>query len=207
MNDVLAGYAAASAELAARFEAISTRDLLAPVLDLLPSNSVRVADVGAGTGRDAAWFAAQGHDVLAVELVAELRAFGMAHHPGSCIRWLDDRLPILAAAREHAPFDLVTSCAVWQHLDNEVRPAAMSSLSAMTQTGGLLILSLREGVGAPDRRVFPVSVPATLAAADACGFDLVRAVEAPSVQGGNRANGVRWTWLALRKRLRRDRHR
>jgi SAM-dependent methyltransferase len=199
MNDILAGYAASSAELIARFEALSTTEVLAPVLDLLPSTPVRVADVGAGTGRDASWFAARGHHVLAVEPVAELRAAGISRHPSSRITWLDDQLPALSITRKHEPFNLVTLCAVWQHLSEDARQVALQSLSDVTALGGLLIMSLRHGAGAPDRPVFTSSVADTIAAATDNGFALLREVDAASVQAVNHASGVRWTWLALKK--------
>ena len=48
-------YAANSASLAERYETIEPARLFAPVLDLLPPPPARLADIGAGSGRDAAW--------------------------------------------------------------------------------------------------------------------------------------------------------
>ena len=53
--------------LARRYEAVSAPDLHGPVADLIPPGPVRALDVGAGSGRDAAWLAKMGHQVLAVE--------------------------------------------------------------------------------------------------------------------------------------------
>ncbi|MCW5730395.1 MAG: SAM-dependent methyltransferase [Alphaproteobacteria bacterium] len=137
----------------------------------------------------------------AVEPVAELRAAGMARHGGEKLAWLDDRLPDLAALRCHPPFGLITLCAVWQHLDEEARRTAMANIAGMIAEGGLLILSLRHGPGAPDRPVLPVRPEETIADADRAGLALLRRVEADSVQPGNRAVGVRWTWLAFGKEV------
>ncbi|PTQ12164.1 SAM-dependent methyltransferase [Sphingomonas oleivorans] len=200
MNDILAGYAAAATpELIARFNALSPSELYAPVFDLLPTSPARVADIGTGIGRDAAWFAQQGHEVLAVEPVKELREAGEALHGSVNIEWLDDRLPELATAQTRDPFDLVTLCAVWQHLDDNARRVAMVNLARMTAIGGMLIMSLRHGPGASDRRVFPVLPEETIKTASRLGFDLTRRSEADSVQPDNQARGVRWTWLALSK--------
>ncbi|KJF73779.1 class I SAM-dependent methyltransferase [Agrobacterium arsenijevicii] len=200
MNDILRGYAeAATPELIARFDELDCREIYAPVIDLLPVAAARVADIGSGTGRDAAWFAECGHDVLAVEPVAELREPGMRLHPSNKITWLDDSLPDLAKARRHSTFDLVTLCGVWHHIDDETKQTAMESLSEMTATEGLLIMSLRHGPAPEGRRAFPISPTETTGNAARLGFTLVRQVEVASIQAGNRAMGVHWTWIALRK--------
>jgi SAM-dependent methyltransferase len=50
-----------------------------------------VLDIGAGPGRDAAWFAGQGHDVIAVEPSAGMRSEGQRFHVDPRIRWMDDQ--------------------------------------------------------------------------------------------------------------------
>ena len=119
MNDILQGYAeAATPDLIARFDGLDCREIYAPVIDLLPVTPARVADIGSGTGRDAAWFAECDHDVLAIEPVKELREPGKRLHLSYKITWLDDCLPDLMKARRHGPFDLVTLCGVWHHIDD-----------------------------------------------------------------------------------------
>ena len=200
MSDVLQGYAtAATPELITRFDALSPAEIYAPVSDLLPKSPVRVADIGTGTGRDAAWFAQHGHTVLAVEPVRELREAGIALHGSPKIDWLDDRLPELAQVQIRGQFDLVILCGVWQHLDDSDRLIAIKSLAGVTAPEGTLIMSLRHGPGAVGRRVIPVVPEETIEAACQVGFSLTRRSENDSVQSENQANGVRWTWLALTK--------
>ena len=196
---VFDGYATAAPELIERFEALSSACVYEPIRDLLPNTLVRVVDVGAGTGRDAAWFAGQGHQVLAVEPVSPLREAGMALHRSTSIEWLDDRLPELTRARLREPFDLVVLSAVWQHLGDDERRLAMESLAALTACGGTLVLSLRHGPGAPDRPINPVNPDETIRTARQHGLSVVRRIEADSMQAANQANGVRWTWLVLTK--------
>jgi SAM-dependent methyltransferase len=200
MNEILEGYAAAATpSLIARFEAFDFRELYAPVFDLLPTNAVRAADIGAGTGRDAAWLAGQGHEIWAVEPVKELRDAGAVLHPTDRIKWLDDRLPDLAKLQACGCFDLVLLNGVWQHIDDAARHIAMMHLGAMVTTGGLMVMSLRHGPGAAGRPVFPVSVSETVDAAAHAGLAVLRQTEAGSIQPGNQAKGVHWTWLAFRK--------
>lgn len=194
-QDVLQGYADAASSLIPRFEAISPEILYAPVIDLFPVVPSRIADVGAGTGRDAAWLAGKGHGVLAVEPVAALRCAGMDLHRASSIEWLDDRLPDLAHVE--GTFDCVLLSAVWQHLDDRERRSAMHRLAWLTAPRGVVIMSLRHGVGAPGRPVHDAAPEDTVRAAEAEGFTILRRDQADSVQAGNRERGVYWTWLVF----------
>ncbi|WP_207480739.1 class I SAM-dependent methyltransferase [Arenibaculum pallidiluteum] len=198
MNDVLKGYeAAATPDLIDRYEAISPLQLYEPVLDLLPDAPSRVADIGAGTGRDAAWMASKGHVVVAVEPVRAFRRAGLALHGSTAIEWVDDSLPGLGKLSRHGRFDCVLLSAVWHHLDHARRPEAIQALAGLTAPGGLLVMSLRHGPATPDRRVFDAAPDETIGAARERGFSLVRRREAGSVQAANRSGGVRWTWLAF----------
>ena len=196
IDHILEGYAASSAELVPRFEAICSARLYAPVADLLPESPARIVDIGAGTGRDAAWLAGQGHPVTAVEPVDELRQSGMALHQSPRIEWLDERLPDLRGLADRR-FDCVILSGVWQHLDGDQRRAAMPRLAGLTAPLGLMIMSLRHGPGAPNRPVHQGRPECTIDAASSQGFALIRSRRADSVQAGNRAAGVHWTWLAF----------
>ena len=123
MNPALAhvsgtqGYADAAEPFAAAAEGVSFAKLHAKVLHLMPPPPCAVLDVGAGTGRDAAQFAAMGHRVVAVEPVEALRQKAMALHPSQQIEWIDDSLPDLAKllARD-TRFDLIMLTAVFLSL-------------------------------------------------------------------------------------------
>ena len=200
MQDILDGYAAAATpSFVAAYEALSPDRIYQDVFDLLPKRPARIADVGAGTGRDAAWFADKGHEVLAIEPVSQLREPGRRLHRSDRITWVDDRLPHLTKAQLYGFFDLVVACGVWQHVPDVDRPSAMASLATVTAPGGLLIMSLRHGPGGQGRPVFPVSPDATIEVARDRGLLLIRRREADSIQPGNRAMGVVWTWLAFAK--------
>ena len=141
-----------------------------------------------------------GHAVLAVEPVKEFRDAGMSVHASSKIEWIDDRLPDLIETKRRGHFDLILLCAVWQHLNDHQRLAAMRSMAELTAPGGLVIMSLRHGPGAPERTVHPVVPKETVDAALREGFTLLRRVEAESLQSANRRSGVNWTWLAFARR-------
>ncbi|MGI4799117.1 MAG: class I SAM-dependent methyltransferase, partial [Janthinobacterium lividum] len=60
-------------DLVAAYEAVDPDRLHAWLVDLLPAEPGLVLDVGAGSGRDADWFARRGHSVVAVEPAAAMR--------------------------------------------------------------------------------------------------------------------------------------
>jgi SAM-dependent methyltransferase len=198
MSAAIPGYIKASAELIPRFEAISSEELYAHVNHLLPQGNKSILDIGAGTGRDAAWFAEHGQNVVAVEPVKELRETGITLHQTSRIQWLDDALPYLSRTMKRGEkFDFVMLSGVWQHLDADERQEAMPNLRNLTRLNGLLIMSLRHGPGAPSRPCFEANPEQVIRLATEFGFRLVYRHRADSIQASNLAAGVAWTWLAF----------
>jgi 2-polyprenyl-3-methyl-5-hydroxy-6-metoxy-1,4-benzoquinol methylase len=196
--DVHEGYRKNAEQLIRRFEAISSADVLAPMCFFLGNPPGRVADIGAGTGRDASWLASRGFDVVAVEPVEEFRIAGMRLHPSERIEWIDDSLPHLRALEAPGQeFNVVLLVAVWQHIAPEHRPAAMRRLKTLVRSSGRLIMSIRHGPGAPSRPCFEASDAATVRLASDCGFELLEHRSSGSVKKTNRDAGVTWTWLVL----------
>jgi SAM-dependent methyltransferase len=190
-------YAEEAPELLKGYESISFADTHRLVMHLIPTSPSRVLDIGSGTGRDAAGFAALRHLVVAVEPTEELRHGAMALHPSPMIEWLDDSLPDLAAIRARGEeFDVVMLTAVWMHLDGLQRRRAMPNVAALVRNGGVMMMSLRHGPVPPGRRMFEVSAEETIALAQPPGLCCILRREAePSL----RQPGVTWTWLAFRK--------
>jgi SAM-dependent methyltransferase len=173
------GYDAQAPELVPRYESASFEDVHAGIVDLVPPSPCRVLDIGAGSGRDAAWFAARGDVVTAVEPTRGMRERGQAAHPSPRIEWIDDGLPDLQRVRGRT-FDLVWISAVWFHLTAEERAEAMPVVAALVGDGGALMLSLRHAPPAPGRRMFEVNAEEPVAQAEATGLLCVRNVNAAS---------------------------
>lgn len=193
------GYAEQAETLIPQYEAISFEQSHRAELHLLPTIPSRILDIGAGTGRDAAWFAARGHSVLAIEPTVEFRAAAMTLHPSSSIEWLDDALPELSLVMSRRQkFDVMLLSAVWMHLDESERCTGMAALASLLAGEGILVLSLRHGPIPAGRRMFEVSGKETIALAGQ--YDLVPLlnVQAESVQAGNRAADVIWTRLVFK---------
>jgi SAM-dependent methyltransferase len=194
------GYAEQAEELVARYEGIDFPAKHQAVLPLLPPAPASVIDIGAGTGRDAAWLAERGYRVVAVEPTEALRSRAIALHPTTAIEWIDDSLPALrrVVARRRS-FDLVMLTAVWMHLDAEERRVAMANVAALVGPLGLLVMTLRHGPVPSGRIMFAVSAEETIALAEAQGLGLALNVHAESSQAANRDAGVSWTQLAFRR--------
>jgi SAM-dependent methyltransferase len=194
--DAISWYERHAAEWAVANDAHSPERLYAWLNGRLPASPALVLDVGAGSGRDAVWLSELGHDVVAVEPAAAMRAEAARLHPGSGVRWLEDRLPDLAATmRLGLTFDAILLSAVWMHLASADRPRALRKLVTLLKPGGLLILTLRHGPAEPERGMHPVSLAELEALARNHGLSVEHAGEA--VDGHGRA-GISWTNVALR---------
>ncbi|MBS0335628.1 MAG: class I SAM-dependent methyltransferase [Proteobacteria bacterium] len=192
------GYAAEAASLLQRYETIAPAEKHRRILHLLPAPPGQVLDIGAGSGADAAWFAALGHRVVAVEPVAELRIPAAALHPSPLIEWLDDSLPDLRATQALGlRHDVVMATAVWMHLDEAERGRAMPNVAALLGDGGILALTLRHGPCPPGRRMFEVTAEETVRLAGASGLRCVLDERMPSLQPANRRAGIEWSYLVF----------
>jgi SAM-dependent methyltransferase len=167
---------------------------------LIPAAPSSVLDIGSGTGRDAAWFAASGHRVVAVEPTDEMRLPAMALHPSPLIEWLNDSLPDLAGVLARGErFDLIMLTAVWMHFDQQQRQRAMPKLASLLGEGGVMIMKVRHGPVPPGRRMFEIPAEETIALAQMHGLHPVLNKRVESNQQVNRIAGVDWTSLAFVK--------
>ena len=112
-TESLRWYDANAGVLAHAYEAIEPEQLHSWLIDLLPTAPALVLDVGAGTGRDAAWLARLGYSVVAVEPSNAMRAEGQSRHPEINVTWIEDFLPALTATyRRGLAFHLILLSAV-----------------------------------------------------------------------------------------------
>ncbi|MFD7491050.1 GNAT family N-acetyltransferase [Streptomyces sp. NPDC059832] len=191
-----AGYGESAAALAEQYESVSLDEVHREVLHLFPAQPSRVLDIGAGSGRDAAALAARGHRVVAAEPTAELRELGERIHAGQDIEWVDDALPGLPTLTSQGRrFDLVLLTAVWMHLDEQERTAAMATLVSLLGNAGQVVLSLRHGPVPAGRRMFPVSAQETIELAQRQGLEVVHLAHREDPHG---RTDVSWSYLVLR---------
>lgn len=178
-----------------RYESLRAEVVHHGLLELIPNRPSLVLDIGAGSGRDAAWFAAQGHEVIAVEPAVALREAAQQLHPDPRIRWIEDRLPSLQHLhRLGMAFDFILLSAVWMHLPPTERSRAFRKMITLLKPGGLLAITLRHGVAEADRGIYDVTEEEIERLARDHGATIVRKVEAEDQLG--RSN-VTWTQIAI----------
>ena len=197
VRDVVAAYDAAGSQLFDDYERLRFRSVHKQVLDLLPDSGGSVLDVGAGSGRDAAWFASEGHGVVAVEPSASMREQAKRRHKSSRIRWLDDQLPALEKVlKSKCSFDLVWVSAVWHHLPASRRARAFRKLVSVLSPGGSMMVSLRQGPPTSGRPMQPGSCAEIERLARRHGLRVVRVQKSSDA---TRRPGVSWevVWLQL----------
>ena len=146
-------------EAAARYESVDASRVNEWLADFLPSAPAAVLDVGAGSGRDAAWLASLGYDVVAVEPDRVMREEMSRWHPDSHLELIADRLPDMAKTfRSGLSFDFILVNAVWMFVAPGVRERAFRKLVTLLKPRGVIALTLREGPMEAGRGMHPVSV-------------------------------------------------
>ncbi|PBB14193.1 hypothetical protein CK231_10770 [Mesorhizobium loti] len=155
-NQAIAYYDRHAVDLADSYEGISfenTHPALAQMLVGKPP--LRILDIGAGTGRDAAAIALRGHHVVAVDPSAQMLKLAQSLHGDPRITWLSDALPGLAKVQGQT-FDIVLLSAVWMHIPPAERAQAFRQIVALMAPNGNIYISLRMGPGDPERGIWPV---------------------------------------------------
>ena len=194
------GYAAEADSLFVRYESRDAASIHAPWARFFPKSPARILDIGAGTGRDAGWFASLGHSVLAVEPTDPLRRGAANLHPAPELTWLDDRLPGLEETRARGEtFDLILMHAVWMHLTEAERTEGMANVASLLAPGGRIAMRLRHGEVPEGRRMFNVTGAETIALAAKHGLRNLMQDRAESIQAENRAKQNEWTTLVFEK--------
>ena len=183
-------------EAAARYEVVPATDVNHWLLDLLPQNKGCILDVGAGSGRDAAWLAAQGHDVVAVEPNPTMREEAEKRHPDPTFKLLADGLPDLSKTfRTGLSFDFILMNAVWMFIAPGDRERAFRKLVTLLKPKGVIAMTLRRGPVEVDRGMHPVSTEEIERLARRHGAYVERVRSAPDHFGRRH---ITWTQIAIR---------
>ncbi len=185
-------YETQAARLAGFYESYSPEQLNAWLVPYLPAAPAAALDVGAGSGRDAAWLASSGLRTVAVEPAAAMRAQAEHAHGPKSFELRAGRLPGLPCEGESYAFILLN--AVWMFVPERDRPASCSELACMLEPGGVLAATLREPIDAA-RGMEPADAGSFAALAATHGLKLICSEAMPDPLRPD----VSWQCIAVRK--------
>jgi SAM-dependent methyltransferase len=185
-------------QLAATYESLAAARLHAWLKDSLPAAPACVLDIGAGSGRDAAWLASLGLDVVAVEPSAAMVREARRIHTDAAIHWVEgDALPGLERTlRRGQAFDFILLSAVWMHVPPADQRRAFRKIVSLLKPGGRVAITLRHGPAAPGQVVYETSAADIEALCREHGAYVERCHDAVPDLGG-RAR-VSWTQIIVR---------
>ena len=184
-----------ASEVAGSYEMAKTENVHDWFFEYIPNRPLAVLDVGAGSGRDAAYFSSLGHDVVAVEPSAGMRMEAKKMHSSPKIQWVDDKLPALfEVTRMGLFFDFILLSAVWMHLPINERPLAFGKLHGLLKPGGFLAITLRKGELDQEREFYEVSVEELETLARDHGAYVAQVVNAAAALG---RSDVQWIQVLI----------
>tara|TARA_R110002153_G_scaffold8690_1_gene36913 strand:- start:473 stop:2179 length:1707 start_codon:yes stop_codon:yes gene_type:complete len=189
-------YSKQAESLSAQYDNVSFTDVHSDWLRHLPDKGWAL-DVGAGSGRDAAYLANKGLSVVAVEPAEGMRSLARSKNPQPNIHWLDDTLPELQKVFAlQIKFDLILLSAVWMHIAPSQRERTFRKLSSLLKPNGKLVISLRHGECHDERVMYEVSTSeqAQLASKFGLSYELATAQVATDKLG---RDGVSWQTVVL----------
>jgi SAM-dependent methyltransferase len=191
-------------QLTEQYESLEAHAVHQWLMDLLPTGTnSRALDVGAGSGRDAAWLVSRGFEVWAVEPSVVMRREAQKRHAEAAITWLDDHLPELertrmAASQQGVSFHFILISAVWMHLAPQLRATAFKNLMSLLAAGGILAVTLRCGPAPAEREMYEVTEEEIRQLSTQYGATVLRCLSAPDQSGRPE---ISWIQMALQKNV------
>ena len=149
-NKNIDAYSAQASQLAATYNSLATPDIFSDftthILSLPDRSSMRVLDMGCGSGRDAFWIAQQGMSVDAVDGTRAMLDEARATHAHPLIQYIQDIAPALPAL--HAlghKYDVILMSAFLFHFDGAERQLLYKALVPLLRADSYVYVTLRHG--------------------------------------------------------------
>jgi len=157
LNNNIKYYSSNAATLSRQYDSLPFETVHKDWLQEVPQEGM-VLDVGAGSGRDARYFAGKGLGVVAVEPASGIRELAQQYTVVNPIHWISDSLPELTEVfKLQTKFDLILLSAVWMHIPPSSREKACRKLASLLKPNGKIVISLRFGECDDERTMYKVS--------------------------------------------------
>jgi SAM-dependent methyltransferase len=143
-------YDNAAAETAAAYETVNFQPVLDRILETVSvvhghasagARRTQLLDIGCGSGRDAAFFHAQGFEVTGTDAGEAMLREARRYHPELQGRLLHHSLPTPLPFADDR-FAVVTAMAVLMHLREKDLPGAFAEIARVTTRGGIVAYSV-----------------------------------------------------------------
>jgi SAM-dependent methyltransferase len=190
-------YSKTAALLLERYERVDFESVHGDVLPFLSGSSGSALDVGCGSGRDAAWLARDGWQVVATDPSQAMLDGARALHPGLGIDWKNDGLPELRDVRALGrTFEFILLSAVWMHIPEGRQAEAAETVALLLAPGGIINLTVRSGGCEPLRGFHKVDFDLMIATFSAHRLSLLNDVLDADLLGRSE---IVWRKLVLQK--------
>ena len=174
-QSIISVYDLNSSKFFDEYESISFKKVHANwITEVIPSNGLAL-DIGAGSGRDAAYLAEKGYSVFAVEPSDKLRLLAQQKHSSKKIAWLKSSLPELKSVfKLKNSFDLILLSAVWMHIAPADRQTSLNNIFRLLNDSGYFVITLRHGNSPDERKMFEITSEEVIDRLQKYSVELVR---------------------------------
>lgn len=182
--------------LTSKYDSVDFATVHKGLLPFLPAAGALVADIGAGSGRDALAMSQMGYRVIAIEPSPALRQIAIQKDMAKSVTWIDDRLPDLTRLHEMSPrFAFILCSAVLMFLTPAQLRKAFISLSELLETEGFLWITFRQYRVDGDPEFHRHEYASVIVAAEMAGLTPIADISSDDLLGRR----TEWSAVALRK--------
>ena len=182
-------------ELCYLYESLEFEDLYSNFISILPTDC-HVLDIGAGSGRDAAWFFRHGYKVTAIEPSSKMIEVAKSYHKEK-IEWKCDSLPFLPSLKgREKKYKIILLSGVWMHIHPADRESSIKRMSMLNTIDGWIIISLRHGPIEKLRTMYDASCADIKKMASSYGYTIVKYSKSTDQL---KRETIQWEVVVLRK--------
>ena len=140
------------------YESLKTEDVHSSWISSIDFDDKKILDIGAGSGRDAAYFASKGTQlVVAVDSSYEMLSLAKQKHGDKKIIWINECLPNLSSLDtvKLGSFDFILCSAVLMFLDESEQITSLKTILRLLKEGGTAVITIKSDK--ENKEIFPLT--------------------------------------------------